>query len=100
MAASFFDISESGLAMRAARSLADGELQAMRFQLSESQTWIETRGTDCLDQRLEAYGRRGVCWPACGRTQQDKAVDSIETPSNRNRGRKSKKRATPYIKTG
>src|ERR1700693_144650 len=38
------DISESGLAMQAVRSLADGELPAMRFQLSESQTWIETRG--------------------------------------------------------
>ena len=38
------DISEGGLAMQAVRSLADGELPAMRFQLSESQTWIETPG--------------------------------------------------------
>ena len=38
------DISESGLAMRAVRSLEDGQLTAMRFQLSESQAWIETRG--------------------------------------------------------
>ena len=30
--------------MQAVRSLADGELPAMRFQLSESQTWIETSG--------------------------------------------------------
>ena len=38
------DISEGGLAMQAVRSLVDGELPAMRFQLSESQTWIETPG--------------------------------------------------------
>jgi hypothetical protein len=38
------DISESGLAMRPVRSLADGESSAMRFQLSESETLIETRG--------------------------------------------------------
>ena len=38
------NISESGLAMQAVRSLADGELPAMRFQLSESQNWIETPG--------------------------------------------------------
>ena len=38
------DISESGLAMQALRSLADSQLPAMRFQLSESRTWIETRG--------------------------------------------------------
>ena len=38
------DISESGLAMQAVRSLADGELPAIRFQLSESQNWIETPG--------------------------------------------------------
>jgi cell division protein FtsN len=38
------DISEGGLAMQAVRSLADGELPVMRFQLSESQTWIETPG--------------------------------------------------------
>jgi hypothetical protein len=30
--------------MQAVKSLADGELPAMRFQLSESQTWIETQG--------------------------------------------------------
>jgi hypothetical protein len=30
------DISESGLAMRAARSVADDQLLAIRFQLSES----------------------------------------------------------------
>jgi SPOR domain/PilZ domain len=38
------NISESGLAIQAVRSLADGELPAMRFQLSESQNWIETPG--------------------------------------------------------
>jgi septal ring-binding cell division protein DamX len=38
------DISESGLAMQGVRSLAEGQLPAMRFQLSESRTWIETRG--------------------------------------------------------
>jgi cell division septation protein DedD len=38
------NISESGLAMQAVKSLVDGELRAMRFQLPESQTWIETRG--------------------------------------------------------
>jgi hypothetical protein len=38
------NISESGLAMQAVRSLAEGELPAMRFQLSESQNWIETPG--------------------------------------------------------
>jgi hypothetical protein len=38
------DISESGLAMQAVRSLAGDQLTAISFQLSESQTWIETRG--------------------------------------------------------
>ena len=38
------DISESGLAMQAFRSLTEDQLPAMRFQLSESRTWIETRG--------------------------------------------------------
>jgi hypothetical protein len=38
------NISESGLAMQAVRSLAEGELPAMRFQLSESENWIETPG--------------------------------------------------------
>lgn len=37
------DISESGLAMSAVRSLTDDPLQ-MRFQLSESNAWIEARG--------------------------------------------------------
>jgi cell division protein FtsN len=38
------DISEGGLGIQAVRSLADGEFPAMHFQLSESQTSIETRG--------------------------------------------------------
>lgn len=38
------DISEGGLAMQAVRSLADGQLPTMRFEFSESQPWIETRG--------------------------------------------------------
>ena len=38
------DISESGLAIQAVRNLAEGELPEMRFRLSESQSWIETRG--------------------------------------------------------
>jgi hypothetical protein len=38
------DISESGLAIQAVRNLTDGELPEMRFRLSESQSWIETRG--------------------------------------------------------
>jgi PilZ domain len=38
------DISESGLAMQPVRSLEDGRLPRMRFQFSQSQPWIETRG--------------------------------------------------------
>ena len=38
------NISESGLAMQAVRSLADGQNLEMRFQFSRSQKWIETRG--------------------------------------------------------
>jgi hypothetical protein len=38
------DISENGLAMQAVKSLADVELLSIRFQLSESQSWVETRG--------------------------------------------------------
>jgi len=38
------DLSESGLAMQVARSLADKPLPQIRFQLSPSSPWIETRG--------------------------------------------------------
>jgi septal ring-binding cell division protein DamX len=38
------DISESGLAVQAVRSLTGCELPGMRFRLSESQAWIETSG--------------------------------------------------------
>ena len=38
------NISESGLALQAVRSLTDGPLLKMRFQLSRSQNWIETQG--------------------------------------------------------
>ncbi|MGA8556651.1 MAG: PilZ domain-containing protein, partial [Candidatus Acidiferrales bacterium] len=64
------DISESGLAMRAVRSLADGELPAMRFQLSESQTWIETRGRIAwIDASKHTAGVEFVGLPAEGRNK-------------------------------
>lgn len=37
-------MSESGLAMQLAKSLADDEFTELRFQLSLSNSWIETRG--------------------------------------------------------
>jgi septal ring-binding cell division protein DamX len=64
------DISESGLAMRAVRSLADGELPAMRFQLSESQTWIETRGRIAwINASRHTAGVEFVGLPAEGRNK-------------------------------
>jgi hypothetical protein len=38
------DISERGLALQAVRSLTDDQVPHIRFQLSESRPWIETRG--------------------------------------------------------
>src|SRR5271167_1940995 len=38
------DISEHGLSMQAVAILTDGESPRMRFQLSQSQPWIETQG--------------------------------------------------------
>src|ERR1039458_2440316 len=38
------DISERGLSMQAVTILTNDELPRMRFQLSQSQPWIETRG--------------------------------------------------------
>lgn len=38
------DISEGGLGIEPVKSLIYGQLPRMRFQLSESQAWIETRG--------------------------------------------------------
>jgi hypothetical protein len=38
------DVSERGLSMQAVKGLTDDQLANIRFQLSESQPWIETRG--------------------------------------------------------
>jgi PilZ domain len=38
------NISESGLAMQVVRSLPDDSLPQMRFQLAQSETWVEARG--------------------------------------------------------
>jgi hypothetical protein len=38
------DISERGLSLQAVRSLTDDQVPHIRFQLSESRPWIETRG--------------------------------------------------------
>ena len=44
--------------MRAVRSVTDSQLIAMRFQLSEFQTWIETRGR--IDWISASQNRMGV----------------------------------------
>lgn len=38
------NVSQSGLALRTAHELVDDELPKMRFQLSESEAWIEAKG--------------------------------------------------------
>jgi len=76
------DISESGLAMQVVRSLPDDSLAQMRFQLSQSETWVEVRGRIAwMNDAKTRVGVEFVELPDEGRTLINNWISSIAEPS-------------------
>jgi cell division septation protein DedD len=84
------DISESGLAMQMVRSLPDDSLPHMRFQLSQSETWVEVQGRIAwMNDSKTRAGVEFIELPDEGRTLINNWISSIAGPSTAAEGNSS-----------
>jgi SPOR domain/PilZ domain len=72
------NVSERGLAMRVVRSLPNDSLSEMRFQLSQSNTWIETRARiTWIDASKTTAGVEFVGLPYAGQIRLKRWIASL-----------------------
>jgi SPOR domain/PilZ domain len=75
------DISESGLAMQLVRSLPDDSSPHMRFQLSQSETWVKVQGRIAwMNDSKTRAGVEFIALPDEGRTLINSWISSIAGP--------------------